>query len=155
MKKAIFVILALIGFTAVSSAQSKSIGVRIGNYVDVSYELNVLSDDFLEFDGGIATYQDPNFHVDGIYNIMISQPQWTSEGTWGFYAGPGASVSAWAGSEGKSAVYAGVLGNVGLEYTFNIPLQLSIDARPRLMFGNGGVWTEGILSFGVSVRYAF
>ena len=46
-------------------------------------------------------------------------------------------------------------GNLGLEYTFKIPLQISLDLRPRLMFGNNNVWTDGIFSFGIGVRYAF
>lgn len=55
----------------------------------------------------------------------------------------------------ESVFYAGVLGNVGLEYKFKFPLQLSVDVRPRIMFGNGGVWTDGLFYGGVSARYYF
>ena len=154
MKKAFIIFIALLGFSVAASAQAKSLGVRIGNGIDLSYEHNLAGADFLEFEGGLDGYHGNNFHVDGIYNFMIAKPDWTSAGSWGFYGGPGAGVALINNGEAAS-VYAGVVGNLGLEYTFNIPLQLSLDVRPRLMFGDGNVWTNGILTFGLGVRYAF
>ena len=112
--------------------------------------------DFLEFGLGLDNgFSTSAFHVDGIYNFMILEPDWTPVGHWGFYAGPGASVAVWKNSDDENTVYAGFLGNVGLEYTFNFPLQLSIDFRPRLMFGDGRVRGDGPFSLGLGVRYAF
>lgn len=158
MKKAILIIAVLVSSAAVALAQPKSIGGRLGNYgVDVSYENYVSRGaDFLEFGLGLDNgFSTSSFHVDGIYNFMIIQPNWTSVGTWGFYAGPGASVALWKNSDDENTVYAGFVGNVGLEYTFSFPLQLSVDFRPRLMFGDGGVRGDGPFSLGVGVRYAF
>lgn len=158
MKKAFLILAILIGSMAVTLAQPKSIGGRLGNYgVDVSYEHNVLRGaDFLEFglglDNGFSTSE---FHVDGIYNFMIVEPDWTPAGHWGFYAGPGASVALWKNDENENTVYAGFVGNVGLEYTFDFNLQLSVDFRPRLMFGDGGLETNNPFSLGIGVRYAF
>lgn len=158
MKKALLIIGVLVSSAAVALAQPKSIGGRLGNYgVDVSYENYVSRGaDFLEFGLGLDNgFSTSSFHVDGIYNFMIIQPNWTSVGTWGFYAGPGASVALWKNSDDENTVYAGFVGNVGLEYTFSFPLQLSVDFRPRLMFGDGGVRGDGPFSLGVGVRYAF
>ncbi len=158
MKKALLIIAVLVSSAAVALAQPKSIGGRLGNYgVDVSYENYVSRGaDFLEFGLGLDNgFSTSSFHVDGIYNFMIIQPNWTSVGTWGFYAGPGASVALWKNSDDENTVYAGFVGNVGLEYTFSFPLQLSVDFRPRLMFGDGGVRGDGPFSLGVGVRYAF
>lgn len=158
MKKALLIIAVLVSSAAVALAQPKSIGGRLGNYgVDVSYENYVSRGaDFLEFGLGLDNgFSTSSFHVDGIYNFMIIQPNWTSVGTWGFYAGPGASVASWKNSDDENTVYAGFVGNVGLEYTFSFPLQLSVDFRPRLMFGDGGVRGDGPFSLGVGVRYAF
>ncbi len=158
MKKALLIIAVLVSSAAVALAQPKSIGGRLGNYgVDVSYENYVSRGaDFLEFGLGLDNgFSTSSFHVDGIYNFMIIQPNWTSAGTWGFYAGPGASVALWKNSDDENTVYAGFVGNVGLEYTFSFPLQLSVDFRPRLMFGDGGVRGDGPFSLGVGVRYAF
>lgn len=158
MKKAILILAILVGSAAAVLAQPKSIGGRLGNYgVDVSYENYVFNGaDFLEFGLGLDNgFSTSSFHVDGIYNFMILEPDWTPVGHWGFYAGPGASVAVWKNSDDENTVYAGFLGNVGLEYTFNFPLQLSIDFRPRLMFGDGGLRSDGPFTLGIGVRYAF
>lgn len=160
MKK-ILIILAALGIAAVASAQPKAIGGRVGNYgLDISYENYVGSgSDFLEFELGLDdvlhSFSTNAFHFDGIYNIMIAHPDWTSSGQWGFYAGPGASVAVWDSGEDENVVYAGVVGNVGLEYIFDFPLQLSASLRPRLMFGDGRVRENGLLSLGIGVRYVF
>ncbi len=158
MKKALLILTVLVGSATMAFAQPKSIGGRLGNYgIDVSYENYVFGGaDFLEFglglDNGFSTSE---FHVDGIYNFMIAEPDWTPAGRWGFYAGPGAGVAVWQNGENENTVYAGFLGNVGLEYTFKFPLQLSVDFRPRLMFGNGDLRTNSLFSLGIGVRYAF
>ena len=76
-----------------------------------------------------------NFNAHAIYNFMIAQPQWTDKGDWGFYAGPGVALGG-GGVKVNGVNYgyfnAGVAGQVGLEYTFWFPLQLSIDIRPQL-----------------------
>ena len=90
---------------------------------------------------------------------MIAQPAWTARGEWGFYAGPGASVG--LDLIGRSEFVFGVVGQVGLEYTFWFPLQLSVDLRPQIGFaaGNGGArfYTEGMFGFvpTIGVRYRF
>ncbi len=155
MKKALLIFAVLFSCATIAVAQPKALGVRIGYGVDLSYENYAGGSNFLEFELGLDNgYKADAFHVDGVYNFMIAAPDWTSAGSWGFYGGPGASVSVFNGDDANS-VYAGIVGNLGLEYTFNIPLQISLDIRPRLMFGNGGVWSDGILSFGLGLRYAF
>ena len=156
MKRTFAVIVAILGLTFLASAQPKAVGVRIGNGIDLSYEQCLGGLNFLEFEGGLDGYNGNNIHLDGVYNFMIATPDWTSAGSWGFYGGPGAGLAIVnvPDSDGAS-VFAGVVGTLGLEYTFNIPLQISLDLRPRLMFGNNNVWTDGIFSFGIGVRYAF
>ncbi len=124
-----FIIVAALGFAAFANAQPKSLGGRVGNYgVDVSYENYVFGGPhFLEFELGLDDGFSTNaFHVDGIYNFMIAQPDWTPSGSWGFYCGPGASVAVWENAAEENVVYVGVVGNVGLEYTFDFPLSLSV-----------------------------
>ena len=158
MKKFLIILVAALGMAAVASAQPKAIGGRIGNYgLDISYKNYVGSgSDFLEFELGLDdAFSTSAFHFDGVYNIMIAHPDWTSSGQWGFYAGPGASVAVWENGKAENVVYAGVVGNVGLEYIFDFPLQLSISLRPRLMFGDGKVRDNGLLSLGLGFRYMF
>ena len=66
-----------------------------------------------------------------VYNFMIAQPQWTDRGEWGFYAGAGAGLG--LGFIPEATYFnVGAVGMVGLEYTFDFPLQLSLDVRPQL-----------------------
>ncbi len=157
MRRLLLVILASAAFAAFAAAQPKAVGLRVGNYgVDVSYENYAGENDFLEFELGLDdVFNSEAFHFDGIYNFMIAHPDWTAEGQWGFYVGPGASVAVWDNGENENVVYAGLLGNVGLEYIFDFPLQFSLSLRPRLMFGDGKIRRNGLLTLGLGVRYMF
>lgn len=97
---------------------------------------------------------------------MIAQPDWTSQGEWGFYAGPGLALAT-----GKDLFYVGIAGQVGLEYTFEFPLQISVDVRPYLGMhsntgikmndqqyaGKSGFYNAGLAGFipSISVKYRF
>ncbi len=158
MKKLFLILAAALCFTFAANAQSKALGVRIGTGMELSYQhyVNPSSADFLEFDLGLNGWRG-GFSADGIWNFSIAQPSWSSEGTWGFYGGPGVSVAAIRDADDHGTIlHLGILGNLGLEYTFDsIPLNLSLDVRPRILVGNGEVYTNGIFSFGLGVRYAF
>ena len=154
MKKIILVAAMVLGFAVAASAQPRALGVRIGNGGEISYQ-HQLGANVLEVDGGLGLGFDGVFNVGatGIYNFMIAQPQWTSRGEWGFYAGPGATVGLGLGEANYLAL--GAAGMVGLEYTFWFPLQLSLDFRQHVGFGfNGhGMWFPS--SIGLGVRYRF
>ena len=157
MKKFLMLLVSAALFGVVANAQPKAVGVRIGNYgLDVSYENYTGGYDFLEFELGLDdAFSTSAFHFDGVYNIMIARPDWTAEGQWGFYLGPGVSVAVWDNGMKENVVYAGLLGNLGLEYIFDFPLQLSVSLRPRLMFGDGKVRDNGLLTLGLGMRYMF
>ena len=157
MKRILLALAAVVAFSFVAVAQPRAVGLRAGNYgVDVSYENYAGEFDFLEFELGLDdAFNTHAFHFDGVYNIMIAQPDWSAYGQWGIYAGPGASVAVWTNEKDENLVYAGLLGNVGLEYIFDFPLQFSLSLRPRLMFGDGKVRRNGLLTLGLGVRYMF
>ena len=154
MKKIILVAAMVLGFAAAAVAQPRAIGVRIGNGGEVSYQ-HTLGENFLEVDGGLGLGFDGTFNVGatGIYNFMIAQPQWTSQGEWGFYAGPGVAVGLGLGEASYFSL--AVAGMVGLEYTFNFPLQLSLDVRPQIGLGFGGHGLHWGLMSALGVRYEF
>ena len=104
MKKIILAAALVLGFAVAASAQPRAIGVRIGNGGEISYQ-HQLGSNFLEVDGGLGLGFDGVFNVGatGIYNFMIAQPQWTAQGEWGFYAGPGVAVGLGLG-EAKAIV---------------------------------------------------
>lgn len=119
-----------ISLSTVLSAQSqpKAFGLRLGNDCQLSYEHNIGPDtDFYEVDLGMQFYYGyaVGLNAAAAYNFMIAQPKWTEKGQWGFYAGPAAKLGyVWIGG------YLAVGAQIGLEYEFECPLQLSIDIRP-------------------------
>lgn len=161
MKKIIVIAALMLGFAVAASAQPRAIGGRLGNGAEVSYQ-HTLGQNFLEIDGGagLDIYNAGHFNLGatGIYNFMIAQPQWTDQGEWGFYAGPGAGLGLGIGNDGNGNKHnyftLSAAGMVGLEYTFWFPLQLSVDFRQHIGFGFGkGIWFPS--SVGISARYRF
>lgn len=156
MKKLILTAILIIGAAAAASAQPKAIGGRIGYGLEASYQHNMGEGvNFLEADLGLFAFS--GLHLTGTYNFMIAQPEWTTKGTWGFYAGPGVG----AGVSFLGPVTVSVVGQIGLEYNFEKPLQISVDLRPELGVGfySGYTYfyTGGLLGFvpSFSVRYRF
>ena len=150
MKKIILVAALVLGFAVAASAQPRAIGLRGGWGAELSYQ-HGFGADFLQADLGLNTFNSINGSV--VYNFMIAQPAWTSRGEWGFYAGPGASVGLGLGEANYFTLSAA--GMVGIEYTFSIPLQISLDFRQHVGIGfNGnGLWTPS--SVGLGIRYRF
>ena len=163
--KRIIIIATLILSVATAYAQPRAIGGRLGSGLEVSYQHNIAETaNFHEMNLGLsfiglgldATYS---------YNYMIAQPDWSKKGQWGFYAGPAANVgySAWGYYTGSAwgTAHIGIGGQLGLEYTFDFPLQLSFDLRPTLgvRFGSGyvGFYSGGLWGFipSLSLRYRF
>lgn len=155
MKKIILIAALVLGVSIAANAQPRTIGARLAYGLEVSYQHTVKNADFVEANLGLFGFGALN--ATATYNFMIAQPQWTSKGEWGFYAGPGASV----GFGFANYFSVAVAGQVGLEYTFWFPLQLSIDLRPQIgaIFGQGhaGFYTGGLLGFAptLGIRYRF
>ena len=136
MKRIFLVIFITISIVLSANSQPKSLGLRLGNDCQLSYEHNVgAGADFFEFDLGMQFYYGyaVGLNAAAAYNFMIAEPNWSEKGRWGFYAGPAAKL-------GYVCVggYLAVGAQVGLEYEFDFPLQLSIDIRPVV-----GVALEG------------
>ncbi|MDL2228484.1 hypothetical protein LJC25_03010 [Bacteroidales bacterium OttesenSCG-928-K03] len=129
-----------------------TLGARLGGNLEVSFQLPVGANR-VEIDGGIGLgyYDHFSLQVAASYQWL-----WNIAGITGFdwYVGPGAYVGIY--NFDNIGVTAGVLGQIGLEYNFNFPLQLSLDWRPMinvLGFGDGhwGYWNGVALG----VRYRF
>lgn len=153
MKKIILVAALVLGFAAVAAAQPRAVGLRGGYGIEATYQ-HTMGENFLEANLGLGGFNSLN--VAATYNWMLAQPDWTDRGEWGVYAGPGAALGLVFGNPGAFNIAAA--GQVGLEYTFWFPLQLSLDIRPQL-----GLWTGGGTAgfyFGgwcpaLSIRYKF
>lgn len=150
MKKTLIIVIAALALCATAAAQPKALGIRFGWGGMVSYEHYLGGANFLELDAGLYGWNGVNIDVDASYNFMIAQPNWTPRGEWGFYIGPGVAVGTYAGPNG-AAFNIGAFAQIGLEYTFWFPLNISLDIRPGYYFMNKAWGYYPALS----LRYAF
>ena len=146
MKK-LFVILTLAAVSFAANAQPRAVGLKLGYGAEVSYQHQIKGEDFLE--ATLGAYAFNTLDVACTYNVMIEQ--WTDKGEWGFYAGPGAALGF------GQAFHVAATGQVGLEYTFWFPLQLSFDLRPELGIwaASSGVGFHWSITPTLGVRYRF
>lgn len=153
MKRWILTAALVLGISAVAAAQPKAIGVRWGTNTEISYQHTLGGANFVE--ANLGTFMFNSFDISSTYNFMIAQPAWTDRGKWGFYAGPGLALGF---NRGASIA---VQGQVGLDYTFWFPLQLSVDLKPQFGLyahkGGASFFLEGMYGFipSFSVRYRF
>ena len=190
MKRFLTTLCVFIGIAVIASAQPRSAGIRIGaTGLDADYTHALSKKQFLE--GSLGLDFGPNskagFKVTAIHNFIWARPAWTEKGSWALYAGPGASIG-WVNDlcvhkEGNErfgyqdgGFMLALVAQVGLEYNFDIPLQIALDARPyiglHLNDGNiydninevkhsygstVGFYDNGLMGFfpTLSVRYRF
>jgi len=122
----------VLSMSAVAASQPRAIGLRGGYGAEVSYQHSI-GNHFIEGDLGWFTN---TFDVHATYNFVIVSPSWTA-GEWNVYAGPGVGFIGYDGGCGVS-----INVQAGIDYTFNIPLQLSLDFRPDIVqfIKNGPNW---------------
>jgi hypothetical protein len=147
--------LLIVGFSAIGQSSEKAIGVRTGGGYGFGGELNIqwpFKGNRLEVGlGGFATNRYNGLGINGVYQFI--QP--LSDG-FRFYYGVGGHISSFSrrnhwdnNMEGRL----GILAQAGVEYFFTeIPLQLSLDARPGLFVGH----RSGLgIDLGLGARYYF
>lgn len=150
MKKVFLTMITVMVLGFAANAQS-AIGVRLGSgsafNAELSFQQALSNANRLELDLGWNNYANgANFNFSGIY-----QWDWNIVGGLDWFIGPGAIVSLYSGPN-NPRFGLGVGGQIGLEYTFGIPLKLSLDARPMWNFiGIAKNW--GNICLGV--RYMF
>lgn len=131
-----------------------NLGVRIGGWGgyggEVSFQKGIASNNRIEADLGIRAGSGySGFSLVGIY-------QWTFELADGFswYVGPGASLGVWSYdvvTSDYNGFFLAVNGQIGIEYNFSAPIQLSLDYRPGVSITGGGWFND----FGLGIRYRF
>ena len=101
--------------------RSSTLGLRLGDGAEISYQHPLGTAHRLEFDLGTVN---SGLGLTGIYQWNWGLEELATGFAW--YAGAGATIGKYTGLG-----IAGV-GQIGIEYNFAIPLQLSIDYRPTL-----------------------
>lgn len=144
MKKRFFLIIAILGFGFTATAQeisNNAIGIRIGDNdgfgAEISYQKALGENNRLELDLGLRSGSNYNgFKLAGLYQWV-----WVLEGDFNWYAGAGGGLGNYSYDlpsplKDESETFLFVAGNIGIEYNFDIPLALSLDARPEIGFGD-------------------
>lgn len=149
MKKIILSLFALIALTTAANAQyNNTFGIR-GGYgstafgAEFSYQGFVSDINRIELDLGLSLARPIGISLAAIY-----QWHWFLSGGFGFYAGPGALAYL---SERNLGI--GLGGQLGIDYQFNAPIQLSLDVRP--MYGLFGSYVGFNYGAALGIRYAF
>lgn len=142
MKKIILSAIMLLGLAFSAQAQDISknaLGLRIGDNdglgTEISYQRGLGKNNRLELDLG---WRSSN-NVDGFKLAGLYQWVWNIEGGFNWYAGAGGGVGTWSYEDNgnkDSGSYFFAAGDIGIEYNFDFPLQLSLDFRPELYFNN-------------------
>lgn len=152
MKKVLVLLAAIVAFGFAANAQDNAIGVRGAFGSSTGAELSFqkgLGGNRLELDLGWRGHEHWSYiNLSGVY-----QWTWDITGGLGWYAGVGANLGLYTGDHVEDAFGIGVLGQIGLEYKFSIPLQISLDARPQWdLLGEASGFGYGIA---LGLRYCF
>ena len=143
MKKLFSVLAAVLLLAFAAQAQPRAIGVRAGYAAQLSYQHTLGGENFLEADlGWNLGFLGVGLSYD--FSITPSAPV-------NFYVGPTIDLG---GVPRANMFVFGVGAQLGIEYQFNFPLQLSLDWRPmyyRLGQNNAFGW-EGLA---LGIRYRF
>jgi len=141
MKKYFLFAFAIFGFATITYGQDISdnaIGLRLGDSdgfgAEVSYQRALGDNNRLEVDLGWRS----GSAYDGFKLAGLYQWVWVLDGDFNWYAGVGGGVGSYSfdnkAFDDETFVFAA--GDIGIEYNFDIPLQLSLDFRPELGFGD-------------------
>ena len=152
MKKLLLVLVAVVAMSVTANAQN-NLGVRLGGGQGYNAELSYqhgLGSNRLELDLGWGSSDDhTNFSLTGIYQWMG-----TISGDFGWYAGVGAHLGYWSYKNSGSDIAIAIAGQAGIEYSFSaVPIQLSLDIRPRLYLIPDTDFWWGDIALGI--RYKF
>ena len=162
MKKVILSAFMLFGLVFSLQAQEISknaLGLRLGNNdgfgAEISYQRALGDNNRLEADLGWRNSKD----VDAFKLVGLYQWVWNIDGGFNWYAGAGGGIGSWSSNyQGikNSGTVLFAAGNIGIEYNFDFPLQLSLDMRPELYFNSDGYRNDNFgPDLALGVRYKF
>lgn len=168
MKKIILSAFMLLGLAFSAQAQDISknaLGLRLGDNDgfggEVSYQRGLSKNNRLELDLGWRNSND----VDALKIVGLYQWVWNIDGGFNWYAGIGGGLGSWSyngpgNSDPDGGTFLLAAGDIGIEYNFKeAPIQLSLDFRPELYFGDNRSDFDNYDRFGpdiaLGIRYRF
>ena len=164
MKKLFLLSIAILGFVFTSNAQSiadNALGLRLGDSdgfgAEISYQRALGDNNRLEFDLG---WRDSN-NFDGFKIAGLYQWVFALDGDFNWYVGAGGGVASYSFNKvpagfDDSETFVFAAGDIGIEYSFDIPLLLSLDFRPEIGFGDGAYDNDDLdFDIALGIRYQF
>lgn len=163
MKKLFLLSLSLFGFVLCSNAQDISdnaIGLRIGDNdgfgAEISYQRALGDNNRLEVNlGWRGGKNHDGFKITGLYQWVFPL-----EGDFNWYVGAGGGIASYSWDyesngtrvdDSETSIF--VAGDIGIEYRFDFPLQLSLDLRPDIGLGD---YNNGLdFDIALGIRYLF
>ncbi len=113
----------------------------------------------LEFDLGWRSSNNVDaFKLAGLYQWV-----WNIDGGFNWYAGVGGGIGSWSADDfyingvkydGSSETAVFAAGDIGIEYNFDVPIQLSLDFRPEFYF-NDNIGDDFGSDIALGIRYRF
>jgi len=153
MKKMFLTLALVVSMAGVASAQAdcKSIGLRLGYPGEVSFQTGLSKANRLELGLGLRSYTGySTFSVSGVYQWVWDLSSLADGFNWYLGAGAQAGYYSYSGTNGLPL---SILGQVGIEYNFNIPIRLSLDYRPAFQLNNGSAFVGDGIALGVRYRF--
>ncbi len=142
MNKSILFSAILFGFAIGANAQNLSknaIGLRLGDNDgfggELSYQARLSPKNRLEVDLGIRN----NNNINALKLAGLYQWVWQIDKGFNWYAGLGGGLGSWKydkTNNSSNGTFQFVAGDIGAEYNFDIPLQISLDMRPEFYFNS-------------------
>jgi hypothetical protein len=166
MKKIIITACMLVGILLNSQAQrisKNAIGLRLSEFdglgIAASYQHGLQNNHRIELDLGVWNH---NYHRDGVYYDsqtvkVVGLFQWVLpiQNRFNWYVGVGGGAGTFNNKEDNdypdNGAFGLVAGDIGVEYSFKFPLQLFIDVRPEVGFGDYRYTNRGYNNFGPDI----
>lgn len=154
MKKLALLLMLIGAFVQAQVKTEHALGLRLGTGNGLGYELSYqkgLSDvNRLQFDLGAKSNSGVNFFkLSGAYQWVKDLSNLADGFNWFYGAGAGLGAS---DSNSGSTTFINALGDLGIEYNFEFPLQLTLGIRPELAVVNGDGFSTDLA---LGVRYRF
>ena len=135
----LIIIIAFLGSIHAQEISKNALGLRLGDNDgfggEISYQRHLSHNNRLELDLG---WRNSN-EIDAIKIAGIYQWVWNIDKGFNWYAGFGGGVGTWSyNSNGydENGTILFAAGDIGIEYIFDFPMQLSLDMRPELYLDN-------------------
>lgn len=162
MKNVFLSAFMLLGLAFAGQAQDISknaLGLRLGDNDgfggEISYQRGLSTKNRLEFDLG---WRNSN-HVDAVKLAGLYQWVWDIDNGFNWYAGVGGGIGSWSYDRNgykDDGTFLFAAGDIGIEYNFDVPIQLSLDFRPELYFNSDDFRDDNFgPDIALGIRYRF